>query len=109
MVMVGLLAIAPAVAWADDTSDQPDDLEYKTHAISGVERLGSTQTNSTPHMQMGLGQNPSPVTWDDIAQDQTAREARAASREAKAAAAAGRAAAESSEKTEAAARAAEQK
>jgi hypothetical protein len=78
LVMVGLLAIAPA-AWADESSDTPDVLDQSPQATTGAQRLGSPEISSPPHMSTGVGQSPTIVTRDDIAREQ----ARAQKKEAK--------------------------
>jgi hypothetical protein len=82
LLMVGLLAIAPA-AWADSTTDTPDVLEQQpSNATTGAARLGSPEINSPPHMSTGVGQSPTQVTRDDVAREQARAAKKQARREA---------------------------
>lgn len=59
----GMLAVAPAVARADDNS--PQILDSSAGARSGANRMGGPTMTAPPHAWVGVGQSPNALSTDD--------------------------------------------
>jgi hypothetical protein len=59
----GMLAVAPAVARADD--NPPQILDSSAGARSGADRMGGATMTAPPHAWVGVGQSPNALSTDD--------------------------------------------
>jgi hypothetical protein len=64
----GVLAVAPAVARADD--NQPQILQSSAGARSGADRLGGINMTAPAHASTGTGQSPEALSTDDTRKEQ---------------------------------------